>query len=175
MTAAHYIALLLLSTAAKGSREHVEIIEQNGPGVWVALAADQLVVRSGEQGLWHLTERGNVLVTHVLMLPLPVLGWRMMPGVSGPVMPRMPMVEVTEVLPIPGSVTWVTDADIDGGMPPPKPPTPRPIPGVTPAADPLARRQQALELMNRGCGTSEIADTLGMPQSEVEQIFFGGA
>lgn len=173
MTAAHYIALLLLSTAAEGSREHLEIIEYNGEGIWLSLHDLNLVERDGAEEPWHLTERGRVLVEYLLELPLPeqVSAWKM-PGVAIS-MPRMPTVEAQ--WPIPGSVTWVPGADIEDGPPPPKPPLPKPIPGITPASDPDGKRAQARELINRGYGTSEIADTLEMSQSEVEQIFFAGS
>jgi hypothetical protein len=171
MTAAHYIALLLLSTAVEDSREHREIIEQNGPGIWLALSELDLVESPSDELHWRLTERGRVLIDYVIGLPLPeqVSAWRM-PGVSI----SMPLVEAQQrqFWPFAAKPVTVSDAD-DDGPPPPKPSPPKPIPGITPAADAESKRAQALELINRGFGTSEIADTLEMDQGEVERIFFG--
>lgn len=183
MTAAHYIALLLLSTAAEGSREHLEIIEQNGPGIWVSLAELDLVEQDNGGGPLRLSERGRVLVDYVLRLPLPqqVNVWQM-PGVSIR-MPIMPAASIGEAVrrwnesgvPAGRANLQPGNADLEtDGPPPPKAPPPKPIPGITAAEDPQARRAQALELMNRGYGTSEIADTLEMDAGEVEQIFFRG-
>lgn len=184
MTAGHYIALLLLSTAEEGSVEHTQVIVQNGPGVWLALREQNLVEREAEQFLWRLSDRGRALVEHVLTLPLPeqVTAWRM-PGalIATPASLHTAM-QIWQANA--GSVTWV-DAEeelplnagtpADDGPPPPKPPAPKPIPGITPAEDPQDRRAQVLNLINRGFGTSEIATTLEMSQGEVDAIFFAGS
>ena len=194
MTAAHYIALLLLSTVAEYSPEHLEIIQQNGEGIWVALYELSLVEPLDKPFAWRLSERGRALVEHILDLPLPeqVTSWRM-PAAS--VVDRALQVIGSNPWPFAGKpvrlesggevASRYADAifgntpsfelNDDNDPPPPKPPPPKPIPGITPAEDPQARRAQALELINRGYGTSEIADTLEMARGEVEQIFFGGA
>ncbi len=182
MTAAHYIALLLLSTAAEGSREHHEILDQNGEGIWLSLGDLKLVEReqppdTSDRGFWCLTERGRALVEHILELPLPeqVTTWRMpsIPANSiGEAVRRWNESGVPAAAP-PNLQPPSADSEPDG-PPPPKAPPPKPIPGIAPAEDPQARRAQALELMNRGYGTSEIADTLEMDRGDVEQIFFGG-
>lgn len=181
MTAAHYIALLLLSTAVEGSPDHAQIIVQNGPGIWLSLSSLNLVEREPEQVLWVLTGRGRALIEHILGLPLPeqVTSWQM-PGASQ----QSTATSIQEAMrrwnesgvpaAAPPNLQPVNADSEDDGPPPPKPPPPKPIPGITPAEDPQARRDQARDLMNRGYGTSEIADTLEMSQSEVEQIFFGG-
>lgn len=175
MTAAHYIGLLLLSTAAEGSREHLEIIEQNGPGIWLALYAEALVEkRESEQPLWHLSERGRVLVDHVLALSLPeqVTAWRMPDPSSNQVWPTRTGAPLDAAS---AHVVPPVTIAIDEDGPPPPIPKRKPIPGITPAADPADRREQVQDLLNRGFGTSEIAQTLEMDHAEVEQIFFGGA
>lgn len=166
MTAAHYIALLLLSTAGKETREHREIIELNGPGVWVALSELQLVERHGEHGLWRLTERGAALVEHVITLPLPerVMAWRMpSSGVSIETVARL----------VSAPIVQPPAADSDPEVPPPKPPAPKPIQGVVPEESAAARHAQARELLDRGFGVQEVAETLELELPTVEGIFFG--
>lgn len=190
LLAAHHIALLLLSTAAPTSPEHHEIIEQNGPGVWHALEELGLVESRGDEQttLWVLSERGQVLVEHVLALPLPepVRAWRM-PGAPPP---SAPAVSPSSGRPI--EVDWEggkrslaggnlqpgnadsSATDDDDGPAPPRAPNPKPIPGITLAEDPQARRNQARQLLERGYGAREVAETLELPEAEVEQMFFGG-
>lgn len=165
MIAAHHIALLLLSTAAAGSREHGEIIEQNGPGVWLALGELQLVERESEQSLWQLTERGRVLVDHVLSLPLPQLAWRM-PGQQQPVMPLyQPWLDKDIRLLRPGP------AEPSG--PAPRPPAPvSMLPKVDIPEDPVALEQRANELLNGGYGLNEVKEMLKLSSAQA-QAFFG--
>ncbi len=149
----------------------------------MALKRFDLVYQENPVGPWRLSERGRALVDYVLGLPLPeqVNVWRM-PGVSIR-MPVMPAASIGEAVrrwnetgvPAASSNSQEIKLIEDDGPPPPKPPPPKPIPGVVPSPDPQVRRGQALELINRGFGTSEIAQTLEMEQATVEQIFFGGA
>lgn len=183
LTAAHHIALLLLSSAAEGSREHAEIVMANDAGIWLSLSDLKLVDRQDEHALWSLTERGHVLVEHVLELPLPepVRAWRM-PGAPSPSAPAVsPRVDVdwdaardalrsdrTNLQP-PSADSSTDDED---GIP--RPPLPKPIPGIVLAEDPQARRNQARQLLDRGFGVNEIAETLELPAVEVEQMFLAG-
>jgi hypothetical protein len=125
------------------------------------LLAEELVVAS-EQG-HELTERGRVFLECVLALPLPerVTAWRM-PGTS-PLLQDVQTVRGLEFTLLPDNAE---------GEPPPKPPAPKPIPGVVPAEDMAVRREQVKALLNRGYGTSEIAETLELELSVVEGIFF---
>lgn len=184
LTAAHHIGLLLLSTAAVESREHAEIVMANDPGIWLSLSDLKLVERGDEHALWRLTERGRVLVEHVLALPLPepVRAWRM-PGAPSPFAPA-----VSPNAGRPIEVDWeaakrsLAASDLQPGnaapppdddTPPPRAPNPKPIPGIVLAEDPQARRNQARQLLDRGFGAREVAETLELPEAEVEQMFFG--
>lgn len=179
LIAAHHIALLLLSTAAVGSREHREIIEQNGPGVWLALGELQLVERESEQSLWQLTERGRVLVDHVLSLPLPELAWRM-PGQQQPVMPVRPSAvdpvqlalnSLGSMAPWPFAAKAVTLED--NGPTPARPPAPvSMLPKVDIPEDPEALEQRANQLLNSGYGLNEVKEMLKLSSAQA-QAFFG--
>lgn len=197
MTAAHYIALLLLSTAAEGSREHADIVGMNDPGIWLSLSDLKLVERAREQGLWYLTERGRVLVAHILELPLPeaVSAWRM-PGLLEASRaawerddPRRRLTLLEDAFtgePARGIVEGAlhrlagnlhsssADSAADEDTPPPRPPPPKPIHGITPAADPDERMKQAGELLDRGFGLNEVAETLEMDAGAIDRHFFPG-
>ncbi|HEX5461907.1 MAG TPA: hypothetical protein VFX20_18225 [Steroidobacteraceae bacterium] len=173
LIAAHYIALLLLSTCERGSKEHQEIIEMNGPGVWLALAELHLVQRFPK--LWTLTERGQVLVDHILVLPMPVNAWRMpnLHSTSAVSETEPPLTATAQALHNADTILGVGTATAeDEGEPPPRPPAPKPIQGIVPAADPAARLKQAEQLLERGYGVSEIAETLEMSADEIERAFF---
>lgn len=167
MIAAHHIALLLLSTASVGSREHGEIIEQNGPGVWIALGDLQLVERESDQALWQLTERGRILVDHVLSLPLPVLAWRM-PVQQQPVMPpHQPQFDIR--LMRAGPIGFVPAEPVED---PPQPPAPLSmLPKVDIPTDPAELESQANMLLNRGYGLNEVAQMLKLSPTQAKAIF----
>jgi hypothetical protein len=162
MIAAHHIALLLLSTAALGSREHGEIIEQNGPGVWLALGELQLVERESEQSLWQLTERGRVFVDHILSLPLPQLAWRM-PGQQQPVMPMQ-----LPTTPWSFAAKPVTLEDT-ASAPPPTPVSM--LPKVDIPTDPSELNLLANRYLDQGYGMNEVATMLKLDPAQMKAIF----
>lgn len=198
MTAAHYIALLLLSTAAEGSTEHAEIVRMNDAGIWLSLSDLKLVERAREQGLWYLTERGRVLVAHILELPLPepVSAWRMPASLEASCAawerddPRRRLTSLEDAFAeeparsivdgalhrLAAGILHSPSADLaaDDDTPPPRPPPPKPIHGITPAADPDERMKQAGELLDRGFGLNEVAETLEMDAGAIDRHFYPG-
>ncbi|MHB8817298.1 MAG: hypothetical protein ACYDAE_29100 [Steroidobacteraceae bacterium] len=173
---AHYIALLLLSSCGESLAGRAEIIEANGPGVWLALQELGLIDRSSERTLWDLTERGQVLVEHILELPLPepVRAWRM-PGAPSPSAPaateRVIAKDVLE--------QWRSLQPVDAescaqedGEPPPRPPPPKPIPGIAVAETLAERLKQGAELLGRGYGVTEVAETLELDANELDRFAF---
>lgn len=138
-----------------------------------SLAIDELV-EVCEQG-WQLTRRGQVFLEHVLRLPLPhqATVWRM-PGdwherelASDDPRPSAQAVETRRILD-----DVVLPRVFDEDTPPPPPPKPKPIHGVTPAADPDERMRQAGELLERGFGLNEVAETLEMDARAIDRHFY---
>lgn len=129
------------------------------------LAAAALIERD-PIGNWRISNRGQVLLSHVLALPMPeqVTEWRM-PGESLP---------ARRVSAWDGLTAWSL-AEVQAASPPSKPPrvgpkSPYPVPD-----DLEGKKQLAARLMNESYGMQEIAEMLDMPASQVEEIFFGGA
>lgn len=183
MIAAHYIALLLLSTAAEGSREHHQIIELNGAGIWASLLELELVERvPSELGwLYRLSDRGQVLVAHILALPLPqrVSAYSMGPQVTagGAHIVHSPRMTATEV------AARQSLGSIEQQSPPPTADDDNYVHTVAPVSmlprvevptDSGQRRAAARAWLDKGYSVNEVAEMLKLEQAEVEAIFFGG-
>lgn len=186
LIAAHHIALLLLSTAKEQSPEHHDIVELNGPGVWKALAELDLVNRDGEHGLWYLSTRGQAYVEAILTLPLPGastpapsrksrLGRVLRAAsASGVAHRRKSLREQArpESLDVDTKLQSASADSEDEGEAPPRAPNPKPIPDIIPAAEQGERFKQAEQLLNRGFGLNEVAETLEIDVNEVERRYF---
>lgn len=195
LIAAHHIALLLLSTAAPHSDEHADIVELNDAGIWKALEELDLVLE--EDQLWHLTKRGQQYVEALLALPLPgastpassrksrlarVLRAASAPGVrrrrASQADVRGPKRQIKRAIAAHPEASEVDpklqspSADSDDGEAPPRPPNPKPIPDIQPAATEAERFKQAEALFNRGFGLNEVAETLELNADELERRYF---
>lgn len=178
MIAAHYIALLLLSTADVGSREHREIVDANGPGIWQALLeldlVDQLPIG------YRLSDRGQVLVAHILALPLPqrvsaysMGGAQVTAGAAHIVHSAQSAVRTGQHLvqqPTPAAATSpVDDENYVHTVAPVSM-----LPKISVPTDPAQRRTEARAWLDRGYSVNEVATMFDLDTAEVESIFFRG-